>query len=231
MRTIESTYTSYQGKNGMITVFRSYLESKWAYLFDSFGLTWAYEPAIIHLSKNSIYIPDFFIKDVGFIEIKPTVELLRHETAQKLQAASNIINEKHTNLRILSLATPSPFFGRLSPTFEFIQWMKVKPTKLSKQDMVSLLQEVSPVLQTRGLKEIDHILEGLINQANHLQEPPIPIGIINQKLIYNFGLRPSEEIHNLKKNGEMERVTLNKIVVAYFEEIDNQIQEMFSLTA
>ena len=69
MRSFSSTYKFFEKRDGRIIVFRRWLESKWAYIFDCLGLEWVYEPAIIQLENNKSYIPDFFIKGIGFFQI------------------------------------------------------------------------------------------------------------------------------------------------------------------
>lgn len=45
--------------------FRSRLEAKWAYFFDLAGIVYRYEPTAFKLDDGTIYLPDFFLPDVG----------------------------------------------------------------------------------------------------------------------------------------------------------------------
>lgn len=67
------------------TWFRSRLEARWAFLFDSLGLKWEYEP----FDANG-YIPDFLLHGNSplLIEVKPdpNIATLRHRTDQLDQA-------------------------------------------------------------------------------------------------------------------------------------------------
>lgn len=47
---------SYRG-----TRFRSTLEADWAATFDSWGMTWQYEPVALELEDGTQYLPDFFL--------------------------------------------------------------------------------------------------------------------------------------------------------------------------
>ena len=52
---------------------RSRLEAKWAIFFSHCGLEWAYEPLTFVLPDRQVYTPDFYLPDVGWLEIKATV--------------------------------------------------------------------------------------------------------------------------------------------------------------
>lgn len=56
-------------------LFRSRLEARWAVVFDVLGLKWRHEAEGFELSNGQRYLPDFLIDGLGWIEIKPTVEL------------------------------------------------------------------------------------------------------------------------------------------------------------
>jgi hypothetical protein len=76
--------TMYKGYN-----FRSRLEARWAVYFDSIGLMWDYESEGYELENGSWYLPDFYIPEFGWIEIKhgkPSVEEIKKA---KLLSKSN----------------------------------------------------------------------------------------------------------------------------------------------
>jgi hypothetical protein len=52
---------------------RSRLEARWAVFFSHSGFCWSYEPMTFRLSTGQPYTPDFYLPEVGWIEIKPTV--------------------------------------------------------------------------------------------------------------------------------------------------------------
>ncbi len=56
------------------SLFRSRLEARWAVFFDTFELEWEYEPETFVLPNHQQYTPDFWIKNLGWIEIKPSYE-------------------------------------------------------------------------------------------------------------------------------------------------------------
>ena len=64
--TIEAVPTEY----GSIT-FRSRLEADWAATLDANRIKWAYEPETITLPSGTVYIPDFWLPELGtWIEVK-----------------------------------------------------------------------------------------------------------------------------------------------------------------
>lgn len=65
---VEAIPTPYGG-----TLFRSRLEARWATLLDSHHITWQYEPETITLPSGTVYIPDFWLPELGtWIEVKGT---------------------------------------------------------------------------------------------------------------------------------------------------------------
>lgn len=63
---IDAIPTTYAG-----TTFRSRLEARWATLLNSHGITWQYEPETITLPSGTVYIPDFWLPELGtWIEVK-----------------------------------------------------------------------------------------------------------------------------------------------------------------
>lgn len=53
------------------TTFRSRLEARWATFLDSHHITWQYEPETIALPSGSVYVPDFWLPELGtWIEVK-----------------------------------------------------------------------------------------------------------------------------------------------------------------
>lgn len=63
---IEAIPTPYGG-----VTFRSRLEARWATFLDSHHITWQYEPETITLPSGTVYIPDFWLPELGtWIEVK-----------------------------------------------------------------------------------------------------------------------------------------------------------------
>lgn len=53
------------------TDFRSTLEASWAATLDRWGITWQYEPETITLPSGTVYLPDFWLPQLGtWIEVK-----------------------------------------------------------------------------------------------------------------------------------------------------------------
>lgn len=69
-----SSHHSLQTRHSSGTVFRSRLEGRWAYVFDSLGLEWEYEPRTLHLRSGERYTPDFRVALTDgplWLEMKP----------------------------------------------------------------------------------------------------------------------------------------------------------------
>jgi hypothetical protein len=56
---------------------RSTLEARWAVFFGCLRLKWQYEPRTFDLNTAGRYTPDFRVDNLGWVEIKPTVDHLR----------------------------------------------------------------------------------------------------------------------------------------------------------
>jgi hypothetical protein len=52
-------------------LFRSRLEARWAAFFDTLDINWEYEPKTFILPNHYQYTPDFWVENLGWIEIKP----------------------------------------------------------------------------------------------------------------------------------------------------------------
>ncbi len=79
MRT-ENRLTTFTTTDGKVITTRSALEARWLIFFDRIGLNAQYEPIVF-----DVYTPDFFIEGLGYIEIKPTLQLLTTESAQRIE--------------------------------------------------------------------------------------------------------------------------------------------------
>lgn len=63
---IQAIETSYKGYR-----FRSRLEARWAVFFDALDVLWEYENEGYDLGKDGWYLPDFWIANTWYVEIKP----------------------------------------------------------------------------------------------------------------------------------------------------------------
>ncbi len=55
------------------TTFRSKLEADWAATLDSLAIRWEYEPQTLTLPSGTVYIPDFWLPEIGtWLEVKGT---------------------------------------------------------------------------------------------------------------------------------------------------------------
>ena len=61
IKAIETSYNGYR--------MRSRIEARWAVFYDALGVDWRYEPEGYNLN-GVYYLPDFYLPEYGFIEIK-----------------------------------------------------------------------------------------------------------------------------------------------------------------
>jgi hypothetical protein len=109
LKPIETRYKGYR--------FRSRLEARWAVFFDHMGTKWEYEKEGYHLSNGEMYLPDFWLPDLGiWIEIKgqePTkaelerCRLLREATGNAVAIFPGLPGECHGVLWCCDLAESS----------------------------------------------------------------------------------------------------------------------------
>lgn len=81
--------------------------------FDLIQEPWRYEPKSFILENGMIYVPDFYLENVGWVEIKPTPALLR-ESIEKIKSFIVSERRKCENFKrdsILILLTPAPYFS------------------------------------------------------------------------------------------------------------------------
>lgn len=71
---MEAKPVGLMSRNGELIAYRSTLEARWAYYFDTMGFAWTYEPFRFELAEGFTYTPDFEVSGIGIIEIKPTLE-------------------------------------------------------------------------------------------------------------------------------------------------------------
>jgi len=64
-------------------IFKSTLEARWAVFFDQLKLNWKYEPKRHVFGHGYSYTPTFFVQDIGWIEVNPTIDEL-HKVISKL---------------------------------------------------------------------------------------------------------------------------------------------------
>lgn len=89
MRT-QSKLSVFTLADGSTITTRSALETRWAIFFSELRLHWQYEP-----HRISSYLPDFKVEGLGYVEIKPTLDLLISETSNKIRdAVRHTTNEK-----------------------------------------------------------------------------------------------------------------------------------------
>ncbi|MFE0379101.1 hypothetical protein ACFW1M_26745 [Streptomyces inhibens] len=91
---IEAVPTEYGG-----TTFRSRLEADWAQTLNGARIKWRYEPETITLPSRAVYIPDFWLPEIGvWLEVKgPNVP--RIEKAAELARARTCCCERECTCR------------------------------------------------------------------------------------------------------------------------------------
>ncbi len=94
MRT-ERKLTVYTLADGTSITTRSALETRWAIFFNELGLKWHYEARKLTFNGGGWYTPDFLVEQLGFVEIKPTLDLLISESSKRIErAARNCTTKK-----------------------------------------------------------------------------------------------------------------------------------------
>lgn len=83
-----SRLTVFTLTDGSTITTRSALEARWAIFFNEIRLSWKYEPCGI-----GNYLPDFRVEGLGFVEIKPTLDLLISETSERIRLAAPLTHE------------------------------------------------------------------------------------------------------------------------------------------
>lgn len=56
---------------------RSTTEARWGNFFTAAGFDWKYEPKTFPLSNGQKYTPDFLVRNLGWVECKPTIRHLK----------------------------------------------------------------------------------------------------------------------------------------------------------
>jgi hypothetical protein len=212
MRDFLNTYTAYKRKNGRTVVFRSRLEAKWAFIFDSLNYEWSYEPCHVKLPFSRFYIPDFFIRGIGFLEIKPNPKFLIEESFQKINEASSAVSKLKSSNRIISLSFPAPSFGFYSLDPSLILWDEKGSRKINRVEFLSLISNQNPYLKERSFDSLNSLLEGLIRQSNFIEEQPIKLSKVVTKLIIENSINSTDEILAWELRGTIERKTLSNII-------------------
>jgi hypothetical protein len=90
-------------------LFRSTLESRWAMAFELLKINWHYEPNRFPLPTGS-YLPDFFLPEIGWIEIKPTFKALKESEPKLATFARHKSNLLEENLPFYSINSSYPTF-------------------------------------------------------------------------------------------------------------------------
>lgn len=84
IKAIETHYKGYR--------FRSRLEARWAVFFDALGTKWEYEKEGFDLGEYGWYLPDFYLSNYSWVEIKP-------RTVQKLDVSDINDYQKFSEIR------------------------------------------------------------------------------------------------------------------------------------
>lgn len=80
--------------DGSTITTRSALEARWTIFFNELGLKWEYEPKRLQF-RGGFYTPDFKVEGLGFVEIKPTLNLLIAESSKRIQKAAHAFPVEH----------------------------------------------------------------------------------------------------------------------------------------
>jgi hypothetical protein len=104
--------TFFENEDGRRVPMRSRLEARWATFFTAAALDWEYEPRTFSLRNNQIYTPDFYLPEVGWIEIKATPEDAQAAESKLClfaQERNNLIEASHRK-EFYTICAPKPDF-------------------------------------------------------------------------------------------------------------------------
>lgn len=113
-----------EGGDKKCVLFRSTLECRWAMAFELLKIDWKYEPNRFPLPNGS-YLPDFFLPEIGWIEIKPTFEELEGAESKLRTFALHKSDLLEENLPFYSISSEYPTFRFSGKTTDpaLLEWL------------------------------------------------------------------------------------------------------------
>lgn len=123
------------------TRFRSLLEARWGMAFWMMHHEWRYEPHTFHMPRGRRYTPDFYLEDVGWIEIKPHFEALQ-AVEDKLSMFARYkadLIESGAVRRVFSIDVSYPSYGKRGRPGSVLQWEPGEITQLTKKQALRAL--------------------------------------------------------------------------------------------
>lgn len=180
--------------DGEYVLFRSTLEFRWAMAFELLKIDWYYEPNRFPL-PNGMYLPDFYLPEIGWVEIKPTfeeVEAVETKLQTFVRHKSDLLEE---NLPFYSINSEYPTFrvsvGSLdSMLLEWLPDGKVRPRGRDYMIDTFRSQEKTALYETDRSQYVDFVDRSMsMVQDAHINEP-LPINAV-----MTLALRSMQKVH------------------------------------
>lgn len=226
----QNTYQFFKRRNGQKLVLRSRLEAKWAYFFDSLNMSWTYEPTIIEY-QGIRYIPDFYVSDIGFIEIKPSFELLKDESFFKLKSSAISLSKQGSSNKLYSICSAQPTLGSKHPSRSIIKWTENGIKPIAMNEFVYLLAKASEEISKRSYPHSLEILRYFIKRSEFIKQQPTPIKYSFSKLIMEFSNNSHNEVSFWELDSVLQRKTLSNIINGLATDLEFEKQKLYQFYA
>lgn len=193
-------------------------------------MEWIYEPAAVECNRN-IYIPDFYVTGIGFLEIKPSYQHLEKESFFKLKSAAQIIYRNKRNAKLFSLCSSQPTIGNQNPNKNILEWTNDSIKPIGLYQFVYLLAKASDDLRKRSFQDTIQVLEYFIKASGFIKQEPTPMKYGVTKLIMEFSNNSYSEIPQWELNGVLQRKTLTNIINDLAIDLELERQKLYHFTA
>lgn len=172
--------------DGDYVLFRSTLECRWALSFELLKIDWQYEPNRFPLPQGS-YLPDFFLPDIGWLEIKPTFKELKAAETKLATFARHKSDLLDEDLPFYSINSSYPTFrlptGGTDPML--LEWLPNKIKRRSRNYAIETFrsQETTALYEEDRDRYIDFVDRSMSRAQDAYIDDPLPIEAL---LVLNF---------------------------------------------
>lgn len=146
---------------------RSTLEARWANFFTDLGLLWTYEPKFV-----AGYTPDFAVNQIGYVEIKPTLELFIRESSHKVKRSA----AKH----------PQDFYAFIASRISF----EVVALYRGETIFTPTWRQMTDIFQKASGLDADYIARSIIRANQYKMDHFVSVGKVLE-FERPMGIRPS----------------------------------------
>jgi hypothetical protein len=168
--------------DGDYVLFRSTLEFRWAMAFEFLKIDWYYEPNRFPL-PNGTYLPDFYLPEIGWIEIKPTFEELKKAESKLRTFARHKSQLLNKDIPFYSITSEYPTFRISSrdPNTMLLEWLaNGKIRKRGRDHMIDNFrsQEKTALYEASRSQYVDFVDRSMsMAQEAHISEP-LPVNAV-----------------------------------------------------